>query len=92
MWSVLPGTSALTATRVTDVRRVVRTGFVNVHTLQGGWWTLTPLCHKHQQMLHGSMLCSVAAVPSPRDSLPHWRRAHMSERGGSHALPSLQAM
>ncbi len=35
VWSVLPGETALTATRITGVRRIVQPGFVSVHTLQG---------------------------------------------------------
>ena len=35
VWSMLPGAHTLTRTRVVDVRRVERTGYANVHTLQG---------------------------------------------------------
>ena len=43
VWSVLPGARALTPTRIADVRQVVRTGYANVHTLQGEWCSLTLL-------------------------------------------------
>ena len=35
VWSLLPGAQALGSTRVTDVRHVEQTGYINVHTLQG---------------------------------------------------------
>ena len=35
VWSMLPGAPALTPTRITDVRHVIRTGYASVHTLQG---------------------------------------------------------
>jgi len=35
VWSMPPGASALAATRITDVRHVVETGYVTFHTLQG---------------------------------------------------------
>ena len=35
VWSMLPGAHGLTLTPITGVRRVIRTGYVNVHTLRG---------------------------------------------------------
>ena len=52
IWSMLPGAQALTPTRVKDVRRVVRTGYVNVHTLRGQHFLLTLSC------CGGSCICS----------------------------------
>ena len=38
MWSMSPGASTLAPTRVTAVRYVVETGYVNFHTLHGELW------------------------------------------------------
>ncbi len=35
LWIMLPGVRVLAPTRVMDVRNVVQTGFINVHTLAG---------------------------------------------------------
>ena len=43
VWSMLPGAHSLSPTTVADVRRVVRTGYANVHTLQGAHCTACEL-------------------------------------------------
>ena len=56
MWSMLPGARSLTATRITDVSRALRSGYVNVHTLQGQLCTQAPAelhRHKHLHTIQG---------------------------------------
>ena len=71
---MLPGAQTLSTTLVADVRHILQTGYVNVHTLQGKRCTCPPTASHSRQTTNMALLARHVAKPQRRARLLTIRR------------------